>query len=378
MLEPLSQGTPQRILALFVLTLLPYSLISPWLGVFVDRWDRRLLLVWTSIVRCAALVTLPLWAPLWPGAGGLFVAVLLVLGLGRLFLTTKGAVLPTLVGEHDLIAGNAASGGGGLVSALAGAIVGIGLAGVLEPAIAVACAGVLYAPAIIAARAVTLPHHPTRHVRQSLAAALARVGRGLRDGLTLICRTRRARLALTSIFLLRTVGVFVAIAAVLIIKQRFPAAGDRVGRLSSGALALGAAGIGALLGALVAPLLGRRFDEVHLVLIGYAISGGSLITLGSVIGISTLLILMLAGGMGGFIAKVAVDALVQQSLPDGYRGRAFALYDIIYNFASIAAGALVVAFVATPPNRLLVAAGVATLLVAASLYAAMRRTRVIA
>ena len=40
-LEPLGQDTPGRILAVSTLTLLPYSLLSPFLGVFIDRWPRR-------------------------------------------------------------------------------------------------------------------------------------------------------------------------------------------------------------------------------------------------------------------------------------------------------------------------------------------------
>ncbi len=42
------QGTPTRTLALFALTLLPYSLLGPFTGVLVDRWRRRSILVWTN------------------------------------------------------------------------------------------------------------------------------------------------------------------------------------------------------------------------------------------------------------------------------------------------------------------------------------------
>jgi MFS family permease len=54
-------GTPSRILALFAFTLLPYSLIAPFLGVFVDRWARRGLLKWTNVLRGVVLLSIPLW-----------------------------------------------------------------------------------------------------------------------------------------------------------------------------------------------------------------------------------------------------------------------------------------------------------------------------
>ena len=124
-LEPLGAGTPQRILSLFALTLLPYSGVAPFLGVFVDRWPRRGLLTWTSVARAVLLLSLPVWTDRVPGDTSLYVAVLALLGLGRLFLTTKGACLPYVLHEHHLLRGNAISSGGGMIAALVGGIVGV-------------------------------------------------------------------------------------------------------------------------------------------------------------------------------------------------------------------------------------------------------------
>src|SRR5918992_2094776 len=60
-LDPLEAGTPSRILALFALTLVPYSLIGPYVGVFVDRWPRRALMQWANVLRMGLLLTMPLW-----------------------------------------------------------------------------------------------------------------------------------------------------------------------------------------------------------------------------------------------------------------------------------------------------------------------------
>src|SRR5918992_4675124 len=66
-LDPLSQGTPSRIFALFALTLVPYSLIGPYVGVFVDRWPRRTLMQWANLIRMALLLTMPLWTRVFDG-----------------------------------------------------------------------------------------------------------------------------------------------------------------------------------------------------------------------------------------------------------------------------------------------------------------------
>src|SRR5665809_163896 len=82
------QGTPTRTLALFALTLLPYSLLGPFTGVLVDRWPRRSILVWANVARAVLLVSLPLWMGALPGDTALYASVLLLLGFGCLLYTS--------------------------------------------------------------------------------------------------------------------------------------------------------------------------------------------------------------------------------------------------------------------------------------------------
>lgn len=340
-LEPLEAGTPARILVLFTVTLLPYSLISPFLGVLVDRWSRRQVLFWSNVIRGGLLLTLFLWSRLLPGNAGLFAATLLLLGFGRLFLATKGAVLPVLLHEHHLLQGNSLSSGGGMVAALVGAVAGIGLILTLPVDAAFAAAGAIYLGSAFVTRRISRPLAHDIVVHEPIREAIADIARGLIDGLRVIWQRLHARLPLISIFLLRTLAMFVVVSAILIIKNAF-GEGERVGRLSSSALALGSAGIGAFIGAVSAPAVGERLHRGGLILFGFALSSAGIAALGGVLDIYAVIALTFIGGYGGFVSKVATDAAVQESLPDDYRGRAFALYDILYNLASVAAGLLMV------------------------------------
>ena len=40
--------------------------------------------------------------------------------------------------------------------------------------------------------------------------------------------------------------------------------------------------------------------------------------------------------------KISVDTMVQEALPDGYRGRVFSVYDVVYNLARVVAAALAI------------------------------------
>ena len=369
-LEPLSAGTPARILVLFAVTLLPYSLLSPFMGVLVDRWSRRNVLFWTNVARGLMLLSLFVWNRALPGNTGLYAATLFLLGMGRLFLTTKGAVLPVLLHEHHLLQGNSLSGGGGMVAALAGGVLGIGVIVVIPFEAAFAIAGATYLLASLASHAISTPLGHGARTDEAFLKDVAAVGRELVEGVRVIWQRVHARLPLISIFLLRSLAMFVAISAILIIKNEF-GEGERIGKLSSSAFALGGAGVGAFVGALTAPLAGRRLHRGGLILFGFAVSSAGIVALGGVLDIYAVVALTFLGGYGGFVSKVATDASVQEALPDDYRGRAFALYDILYNLASVVAGLfMVLLYNPLHPERLrplLVGAGVVGLILTAFL-----------
>ena len=336
---------------------MPYSGIAPFLGVFVDRWPRRTILWASNAGRAIALALLAI--PPKGSDASFFAAVVILLGLGRLFLVTKGASLPWVVHERDLLRANSVSGGGGMIAALTGGVIGLAALGALDTRGCLIVGAVIYGVAAAISRLIS---DPMAHTSQAaLGGQLMRVLRELGDGLVQIWRRPRARYPVLAIFVVRTAGMLVTVATILVINDLFAAATDR--RLA-GAQALAAAGIGAFTGVLAAPWLGKRLFKSGLIVAGFIASGAGIVVLGGIERIPALLVLTFFGGFGTFTAKVAADAQVQEALPDRYRGRAFSTYDIFYNLASVAAAAIMFAASAVPLRILLVAAGSITLLVA--------------
>lgn len=353
------EGAPERILAVFALTLLPYSVIAPLMGVLVDRLPRRGLMVGTSVARGVFVGAL---AFVWThGDAVLYPSLLILTGLGRLFLTTKSAALPATLHEAHLLRGNSVSGGGGIIAVLTGGVLGTAALNAYSATTAFALAAVFYVFSGLAARMIGARLEHQRKPRESAAEAIGRAFHELIDGLRAVWTRRRARICLGGIFVFRTIGVFVGITAVIIIKAEY---GGNAGRLSASALALGAAGLGALFGAILAPRLGRRLNEPQLILLGFLISAVVILALGGIYQLAAVLGLMLFGGFAGFLAKVAVDAQMQEILPDDYRGRGFAVYDILYNAASVVAAAALVLTENVSFRPLLLGVGVINLVAA--------------
>lgn len=367
-LEP--EATGSRLLAITALTLVPYSFFAPFLGVFVDRWARRSVLVYTNIGRGALLVIMALIVRSASTDAPLYVGLLLLLGIGRLFLTAKGAALPRVFHEHHLLEGNSLSGGGGMIAALTGGVLGVASVGVLETATTLGiAAGAYLLSSLLAAKLMDPLAHELTDL--DIGRHLKVVWRDLKLGLHEVGRRAQARLPLVGIFVVRTIAMVAAFSAIVIIKEEFPEVGGRGERLAASALALGAAGVGAFLGAVIAPALRRRWPEPHLMLGGFVLAGLGIALLGGIQSIPAVLGLTFLGGLGGFIAKVSVDTLLQAALPDDFRGRGFAIYDVIYNLASVGAAALVL-FAEDDLRIFLIAAGSVTLAFAWLLDRAMR------
>ncbi len=373
-LEPTGQGTPGKILALFAITLIPYSVIAPFLGVFVDRWERRRLLSWTNALRALLLLTILLWSKVIPaGDTPLFISVLVLQGLGRLFLATKGAVLPVVLHEHNLIRGNSLSGAGGTLSAVLGGGIGLALSGALGAYGTLTIAGGMYLVPVVAARLIGTPMAHPRARAATLWAAMKDIAGDLWVGLKEIGGRPRARLPLIAIFVLRSVGIFIAVLIILLIKRDFTTQDDHFGTIGLSGLALGFAGLGALGAALTASRVGRKVGTGGLMIAGYMCVSASLLIFGRPDHVYELLGLAFISGAGGFFCKVGVDAQVQRALPDEYRGRAFSLYDILYNLASVVGGAVVVIWAGSSIFTTLTVGGLVTLALTAVLVLETRR-----
>lgn len=342
------------------------------MGVLVDRWSRRFIMVASSTIRAVVVAVLVAAPVALDNELLLLVAALTLLGLGRLFLTTKGAVLPLLAEGRELVAANSLSAGAGMVSALAGGTVGIAVAGAGGARSALAAGAFVYLAAAAASLRLQIPRR--RRVHRPLAAAAASVARDLLEGLRGLLGRMRTALPIISIFFIRTITMFGVLASLLAIKQEFALRTERGGRLSLVAIALAAAGLGAFLGVVTGARVSSRFERHRLLLAGFGVVAASTFVLAAWRTGPALMAATFLGGYGAFLAKVAVDALLQEAVDDEFRGRAFALYDIAYNVASVVAGVCLVATASRHPGAVLAAAGLLTVVAGAALHGAFRRT----
>ncbi|MFD0889046.1 MFS transporter, partial [Streptosporangium algeriense] len=103
---------------------LPYSILGPFVGVFIDRWSRRQILVIAPMVRGSLLLLAAVLLLAGVPDGVFYAAALAVLGVNRFFLAALGASLPHVVPGDRLLTANAVTPTSGTVVTFVGAGLG--------------------------------------------------------------------------------------------------------------------------------------------------------------------------------------------------------------------------------------------------------------
>ncbi|MGH2686769.1 MAG: MFS transporter, partial [Actinomycetota bacterium] len=114
--------TPGQVTKVLAVTTIPFSIVGPFTGPFIDRFSRRSLLVGSKLAMVAVTVALI------PASGAAEAVILglavIDISINRFFHAAKNAALPSLVEPHQYLLANAVSSTVGMVFGLAGAVIG--------------------------------------------------------------------------------------------------------------------------------------------------------------------------------------------------------------------------------------------------------------
>ncbi|HWC32253.1 MAG TPA: MFS transporter, partial [Actinomycetota bacterium] len=321
--------SPEEAFRIVLFTFLPMLVLSPFLGVFIDRWDRRKLLIGANGVRAVALAAaVVLGGAEFRNLGSvpLYAVLLLTIASTRLLLALKGAALPATLGERDLIQGNSVSQAGSALFQLVGGGAALVASGFLAAPFVVAAGVVVYGIAVAFSFATrTLGYaRPTVPLAQELGRVLRDIAEGLRE----VSRRPRAGLALTSFLAVRSLATLTVL-AVGFASLAFVADAGIVGKAIPGV----AGAAGAVAGLVVAVALKERTPPGTIVSLALFLGGIGVAAFGGVISLLGIAVSAFSVGLSFFLGKIGVDTLMQQGLADAFRGRGFSFQDAVYNLS---------------------------------------------
>jgi len=333
----------------FAVVLLPYSLVGPYVGIFLDRFSRKRVVQLANLFRAADLLIIALLIN--RGSTGLTLTlfVLIAFGTNRLILAGLSAGLPLLVSKDNLISANALAVTGGTIFVVIGGGLGIGLKNILDNStrgdlvdglliLAASCGyllAALFTGRIGKSEIGPLPHEVSQEIKgfgEMLEGFHILKEHG--DAIRGIFATGVQRGGITALTLM----------ALLLERNTFNATDNPDAGLRGFAFALAIAGIGIGLGAIAGPFGVAKFGRHIWMRISMLAPIGFLIIFG--IFPNEFLLITTAFFIGGFgqSLKITNDALVQSKIEDEFLGRTFAFYDVAVN-AGIVFGAIIASLV---------------------------------
>jgi MFS family permease len=360
--NPERAANPVAIAASFAVLLLPYSVVGPFAGALLDRWDRRSVLLVANCLR-GALILLTAAAVGYGLTGpALYTGALLAVGVSRFTAAGLSAALPHVVRPGYLIEANALSVTAGAVTAVLGAASALGLrelsgagnAGSAWVAASSVLGSIVAAAVISRFAAGVLGPDEVDEPRRTVVA----IARGLRDGARAAARVPTVAAAFLALLAHRAAFGVALLLTVLMMRYSF----TDTGPFQAGAAGLGevtlAGGTGLLLGGVcTAPLLHRLGPRLT-ISASLVLGAVALATLGLPMRLPTTLAAALLLTFAGQTVKLCVDTIVQRDIPDEFRGRVFSLYDTLFNLTQVLAVAVTAPVVAPDgrsPELLLVA-----------------------
>jgi hypothetical protein len=329
--------------ALYLLiTLAPFALIGPFLGGFFARFPGayRGGLVASSVLRAVAAVALAVWLDSFL----LFPLAFFSLVMSRFHGISRSSVVPIVLDDPgELVSGNAQLARIGVVGSAI--IVPFGLLGVGfgHPSVTLMIASLVYVWSALSALGlppIKLERDRSRQARQARKHAAAPQA------------VRLARFATAGVRFLN---------GFLLLLVAFQFRDEDAGILDFSAL-LAAAGLGFFVAAMVTPILDRRISEEPMVVTGLAIEAGAAFIAAQIFGLPAAAFLAAAAGFAWGTAKFGFDGLLQATVPEEGRGRAFTNAETFFQLSWVV-GALIPVIPVVPVAVGLSIAGLSALVI---------------
>ena len=349
--SPERQASAVNAAVAFAVVLLPYSVVGPFVGTILDRFSRQRAIFLANVIRAATLCMIALL--IFNGRTGVEITifVLIAFGVNRLILAGLSAGIPLMTTPQSLIAANALAVTGGSVWVVLGGGLGLGIRQLINgtesanhaDALLVLVGAIGYlVTALLAALLKPDEIGPLAH--EIVEGGFKQGLQEMRDGFKFLKEHADAARGIAATAIHRGGLTALTLTALLLERNTFHNPANSEAGLAGLSFALSIAAVGFVVGAAIAPYGVRRVGRHRWMRL--SISAASVSVLLLVIARTPTLLIATAffTALCGQSLKVTNDALVQSKIEDLYRGRVFAVYDVLVNGA-IVTGALIAAWV---------------------------------
>lgn len=354
--SPTSQPDAWAIAGVLALTLLPFTVIGPFVSPLLDRWSRRDVALWSDVARAVLSVTIGV--VIFTGSTGgvwsvvLFGALLVAMSINRFMLAGLSAGLQHTVEEDEYLTASSIVPTVGPLGVVIGAVVGVAarfafadtLGADGANALVFWLAAVLFVGSVLRCRGFARDALGPSATESRDSSGVREVLSGLGEAGRHLASRGVAVVALSLMGVTRLLFGLLSVAIILAARNIWHPIDQPDAALADLTVWGVFTGAGFILSAPLVPVLVRRLGLART---GFALLVGAGVVTVAVSGTSAQWALYLGSfliGLGVQSFKICVDTIVQAHIDEGYKGRVFTFYDMTFNGAFVLAG-VVAAFV---------------------------------
>jgi len=338
--NPERAADPWAVAGAFAVLFLPYSLVGPFAGALLDRWDRRAVLIGANLGRLLLVTYVGVLLAMGANDFPVLCGALAVNGFGRFVTSGLSAALPHVVPRHRVITMNSVATAVGATATFLGAnfmLLPRWLFGAGDTAAATIIFLVVIPLTVALLLSVRFPSHelgPDDTVRAVHGSTFYTVATGWLYGARTALRTPTVAATLAGLAAHRMAfGINTLLVLVIV---RHSGSADVVAGFGTAVVFVATTGLGSFLANVVTPSAVRRWGR-------YATANGALIAASciQIVGATLQLTLMVASGfllgLAGQVVKLCADSAMQIDVDDALRGHVFAVQDSLFWMSFIVA-----------------------------------------
>ena len=332
-------GNTVALAKLISFTVIPVFLVGPIAGAWVDRLNKRNVMIISDLLRGVLIFTVPFFI-LSRQILPIYLVIFLAFSVSRFFIPSKMAIIPDLVPKDNLLVANTLAD----TTHMVGNVLGLVVAGILVNIRFIGAIGGFYIDAatfFISAILITMMAQKefVTHVaedikvtRQALESSIRKSIFGeIKEGIMYLKQYNEMHFIVYVFFLLMAGLGAISCVIIVFIQESF-----RTATLDLGLIGLFLVG-GLLLGAIIYGKLGQKIEKKKAILVSFVTTGIALILFTFFVRkYPNVLVSGILSGLIGMAASpimTSVNTLTHETMPEEARGRTFSSLEAVIHLA---------------------------------------------
>jgi DHA3 family macrolide efflux protein-like MFS transporter len=369
LVSALMPGSTFAFSKLMIFVTVPGLIFGPISGVFVDRWNKKKVLIFCDLMRGALVLLIPFL----PSQKVVFAVVFLVFSAGLFYSPAKLALVPSVIARRKILMAGSVTSFSARASTVVGAVGGGMIVGYFGWKVSFYLDSLTYIFSALMLLLVT--YRPAQALADQLAPARSRQTgkRGLGtlwreskrlfvdvwEGLRFAFNHKFAVFAFVCASVLALAGgsLYVLVTVMMTDKNILNKGTEGLGTL------IGSLGIGMIIGAFLTGRFGHRTTERRIIMGGLVAFGLCVLVFARMKSLPWMNLVSGVGGVALSPVLICLDTILQKSVPEQFRGRVFSARDSLLN-GGFLVSSLLVGLVAENLNKAdtLTAVGLALML----------------